>query len=117
PRAECEPWTQRPWEPAFICREPRAASREPRAASGVANLAWRGPQSTSRNLTSDVTPVTARARAKQDNRTHARDRQIRDTQAATVSELRSAIEGLRAESVPELPDARIEEDLAELHRA
>jgi hypothetical protein len=34
-----------------------------------------------------------------------------------VSELRSAIEGLRAESLPELPDARIEQDFAELHRA
>ena len=34
-----------------------------------------------------------------------------------VSELRSAIEGLRAESLPELPDARIEEDFAELQRA
>jgi hypothetical protein len=33
-----------------------------------------------------------------------------------VSELRSAIEGLRAESLPELPDARIEEDFAELQR-
>jgi hypothetical protein len=34
-----------------------------------------------------------------------------------VSELRSAIEGLRAETLPGLPDARIEEDFAELHRA
>ena len=34
-----------------------------------------------------------------------------------MSELRSALEGLRAESLPELPDARIEEDFAELHRA
>lgn len=34
-----------------------------------------------------------------------------------MSELRSAIAGLRAESLPELPDARIEEDFAELHRA
>jgi hypothetical protein len=34
-----------------------------------------------------------------------------------VSELRSAIEGFRAETLPELPDARIEEDFAELHRA
>ena len=34
-----------------------------------------------------------------------------------MSELRSAIEGLRAESLPALPDARIEEDFAELHRA
>ena len=34
-----------------------------------------------------------------------------------VSELRSAIEGLRAESLPELPDARIEQDFAELQRA
>jgi hypothetical protein len=34
-----------------------------------------------------------------------------------VSELRSGIEGLRAEALPELPDARIEEDFAELHRA
>jgi hypothetical protein len=34
-----------------------------------------------------------------------------------MSELRSAIEGLRAESMPDLPDARIEEDLAELQRA
>lgn len=33
-----------------------------------------------------------------------------------MSELRSAIEGLRAESLPELPDARIEEDFAELHQ-
>jgi hypothetical protein len=33
-----------------------------------------------------------------------------------VSELRSAIEGLRAESLPELPDARIEQDFAELHQ-
>jgi hypothetical protein len=34
-----------------------------------------------------------------------------------VSELRSVIEGLRSESLPELPDARIEEDFAELHGA
>lgn len=34
-----------------------------------------------------------------------------------MSELRSVIEGLRTESLPELPDARIEEDFAELHRA
>jgi hypothetical protein len=33
-----------------------------------------------------------------------------------VSELRSALEPFRAESLPELPDARIEEDFAELHR-
>ncbi len=34
-----------------------------------------------------------------------------------MSELRSVIEGLRAESLPDLPDARVEEDFAELHRA
>jgi hypothetical protein len=34
-----------------------------------------------------------------------------------VSELRSALEGLRVESLAELPDARIEEDFAELQRA
>ena len=34
-----------------------------------------------------------------------------------MSELRSTIEAFRAESLPELPDARIEEDFAELHRA
>src|SRR5687768_16656539 len=34
-----------------------------------------------------------------------------------MSELLSAIEGYRAETLPELPDARIEEDFAELHRA
>jgi hypothetical protein len=33
-----------------------------------------------------------------------------------VSELRSALEPLRAESLTELPDARIEEDFVELHR-
>jgi hypothetical protein len=33
-----------------------------------------------------------------------------------MSELRSAIESLRAETLAELPDARIEEDFAELHR-
>ena len=33
-----------------------------------------------------------------------------------MSELRSAIEELRAESLPELPDARIEQDFAELQR-
>jgi hypothetical protein len=33
-----------------------------------------------------------------------------------VSELRSALEPLRAEELRELPDARIEEDFAELHR-
>jgi hypothetical protein len=33
-----------------------------------------------------------------------------------VSELRSALEPLRAESLPELPDARIEQDFVELHR-
>jgi hypothetical protein len=33
-----------------------------------------------------------------------------------VSELRSALEPFRTESLPELPDARIEEDFAELHR-
>ena len=34
-----------------------------------------------------------------------------------MSELRSAVESLRSEVVAELPDARIEEDFAELHRA
>lgn len=34
-----------------------------------------------------------------------------------VSELRSAVEMLRSESLAELPDALIEEDFAELHRA
>lgn len=34
-----------------------------------------------------------------------------------MSELRSAVEALRAETLPELPDARIEEDFAELQRA
>jgi hypothetical protein len=33
-----------------------------------------------------------------------------------MSELRSAVESLRSEILPELPDARIEEDFAELHR-
>src|SRR3990170_5591299 len=34
-----------------------------------------------------------------------------------MSELRSAVEALRAETLPDLPDARIEEDFAELQRA
>jgi hypothetical protein len=34
-----------------------------------------------------------------------------------VSELRSVVDAFRAESLPELPDARIEEDFAELHQA
>jgi hypothetical protein len=34
-----------------------------------------------------------------------------------VSELRSVVDALRSESLPELPDARIEEDFAELHEA
>jgi hypothetical protein len=34
-----------------------------------------------------------------------------------MSELRSVVEQLRAESLPELPDARIEEDFADLHQA
>ncbi len=34
-----------------------------------------------------------------------------------MSELRSAIDSLRAETLADLPDARIEEDFAELHRA
>jgi hypothetical protein len=34
-----------------------------------------------------------------------------------MSELRSAIESLRAEVLPELPDARVEEDFSELQRA
>jgi hypothetical protein len=34
-----------------------------------------------------------------------------------VSELRSAIEGMRLETLAELPDARLEEDFAELQRA
>jgi hypothetical protein len=33
-----------------------------------------------------------------------------------VSELRSAVESLRAEALPDLPDARIEDDFTELHR-
>jgi hypothetical protein len=33
-----------------------------------------------------------------------------------MSELRSAVESLRAEMLPDLPDARIEEDFSELHR-
>jgi hypothetical protein len=34
-----------------------------------------------------------------------------------MSELRSAIESLRTEVLPELPDARVEEDFSELWRA
>lgn len=34
-----------------------------------------------------------------------------------MSELRSVVDALRSESLPELPDARIEEDFAELHEA
>ncbi|MDP9302194.1 MAG: DUF222 domain-containing protein, partial [Actinomycetota bacterium] len=34
-----------------------------------------------------------------------------------MSELRSVVEELRSESLPDLPDARIEEDFAELQRA
>jgi hypothetical protein len=34
-----------------------------------------------------------------------------------MSELRSAVDALRAETLPELPDARIEEDFTELQRA
>jgi len=34
-----------------------------------------------------------------------------------MSELRSVVESLRSESLPELPDALLEEDFAELHRA
>ncbi len=34
-----------------------------------------------------------------------------------MSELRSVLDGLRAESLPDLPDARIEEDFAELQQA
>src|SRR3954454_23634108 len=34
-----------------------------------------------------------------------------------MSELRSAIEELRSETLSDLPDARIEEDFSELHRA
>jgi hypothetical protein len=34
-----------------------------------------------------------------------------------MSELRSVVEALRSEQLPELPDARIEEDFAELHHA
>jgi len=33
-----------------------------------------------------------------------------------MSELRSAVEALRSETLPDLPDARIEEDFAELQR-
>jgi hypothetical protein len=34
-----------------------------------------------------------------------------------MSELRSAIDELRSETLSEMPDARIEEDFSELHRA
>ena len=34
-----------------------------------------------------------------------------------MSELRSTIDSLRAETLADLPDARVEEDFAELHRA
>ena len=34
-----------------------------------------------------------------------------------MSELRSTVDALRSETLAELPDARIEEDFAELHRA
>ena len=34
-----------------------------------------------------------------------------------MSELRSAVDAFRAESLPDLPDARIEEDFAELQRS
>jgi hypothetical protein len=36
---------------------------------------------------------------------------------ARMSELRSVVEALRSENLPELPDARIEEDFTELQRA
>jgi hypothetical protein len=49
------------------------------------------------------------------NRTHVWRKRTRDGEHA-VSELGSAIEGLRAEALPELPDARIEADFAELQR-
>src|SRR2546428_774288 len=39
---------------------------------------------------------------------------VRET--GSMSELRSAVEGLRSELLTELPDARIEEDFAELQR-
>jgi hypothetical protein len=38
-------------------------------------------------------------------------------EVASMSELRSVVDQLRSESLPELPDARIEEDFAELHEA
>src|SRR2546425_11221269 len=34
-----------------------------------------------------------------------------------MSELRSVVESLRSDTLPDLPDARIEEDFAELQRA
>jgi hypothetical protein len=44
---------------------------------------------------------------------------VRDCKASEckMSELRSVVDALRSETLPELPDARIEEDFAELQRA
>jgi hypothetical protein len=59
----------------------------------------------------NVTLVTAQGRACVHTRTHVQ------REETGVSELRSAIEGFRAETLAGLPDARIEEDFAELQRA
>jgi hypothetical protein len=42
---------------------------------------------------------------------------VRDGEGGSVSELRSTIDSLRCETLSDLPDARIEEDFSELHRA
>jgi hypothetical protein len=42
---------------------------------------------------------------------------VRAYKAYKMSELRSVVDALRSEALPELPDARIEEDFAELQRA
>jgi hypothetical protein len=70
------------------------------------------PPDRPRTMISDVTLLTASAPFTSQNRTYVRHEGIR-----AVSELRSAIEHLRAETLPELPDARIEGDFAELQRA
>ena len=45
------------------------------------------------------------------------DPDVEETARGWASEIRSAVASLQAETLPELPDARVEEDLADLQRA
>ncbi len=69
---------------------------------------------TRNDLAPDVTPVTDRGVGRSYRRTDVGDA---DARAGIAFELGSAVDSLRAETLAELPDARVEQDFCELHEA